>query len=222
MRIDFERVFNANIERWMKDFHTCTVAKVLNTDNLKDGFVTVQPLVNYVAGSLETTERANISYVPVIMPSTTHCGMVFPVKKGDTCLLIIGENSSDDFKLGSNTPHDATRLDRNSLDFAVAFVGFNITQESVFNPKNHSEDYSESSVKVFNNKGTQSECFVELKESGDVDVRSPTQINANAPVVNAKDVIIEGVGSVKQFMLSHNHNYLDDGNTMITDPPNPL
>ena len=35
------------------------------------------------------------------------------------------------------------------------------------------------------------------------------------------DIIINGV-SLKQFIATHNHNYLDDGKTLVSLPPNPL
>lgn len=218
--VDLQPIIASMFRDGLSKVNTCLVGKIVNTDNLKNGFVTVKPLINYVAGSLETTENPNIGFIPVIMPSTTTAGIVVPVKVGDTCLLLFGQKSFDQFKLGTDTPHDVIIGGNFDINNAVALVGFNITQESVWNPNNHSEDYSETSVKVYNNKGTPNECFIEMLEDGGVNVTSPTEINANAPVVNADDVVIRDVGSVKQFMLKHTHNYTDDSNPMVTAPPN--
>lgn len=220
--LDVQKVLNGFIDERLEYINTCSVGIITNTQELKNGFVTVKPLINTLSNNLESVETAEIAFVSVIMPSTHSSGLVIPVKKGDTCLLVFGKQDFESFKLGSDTPHDVRGFQNFSSSNAIAFVGFNITQESIWNPKNHSETYSETSVKLYNNKGTENECFIEMEESGVVNVTSQSEVNVNAPVVNTDDVIIRGVGSVKQFMLSHTHNYTDDGNLMVTAPPNPI
>jgi len=219
MDIPLESILKTFVHNSVNRLNLCTAAKVVNVDNLSQGFVDVQPLINYVGKDLETVEYPVISYVPVVMPATTTCGVVFPVKKGDTCLLSFGQHSLEQFKLGADEPHDPSDFRRFDLSDAVAYIGFNTTQNSVWNNENHSQDYDVSSVKVYNNLGESKENFIQLNEDGSVDVRSPTEINADAPVVNAKDVMIEGVGSVKTFMLSHRHMYTDDGKPQTTEVP---
>lgn len=215
-----ERILNSFVDDRLSKMNTCTVGIITNTQYIKDGFVTVKPLINQQGYNLEGIESAEISFVPIIMPSTSTCGMVIPIKKGDTCLVVFGKQDFSPFKMGSDTPHDPMDFRKFSDSNAVAFIGFNTMQNSVWNPKNHSETYSDTSVKIYNNKGTSSECFIEMKEDGVIDAFSPVEINANAPVVNADDVVIRGVGSVKQFMLTHTHNYTDDNSPMVTAPPN--
>lgn len=220
MQNNEERIIKSMISTQVNKVKNCTSAIVIEVDDLINGFITVQPLINYVGDNLDTVENPLIYNVPVIMPSTTTCGMVLPVNVGDTVLIVYSNRDLDEFKFGNKNTHDPKDFRLNEMEDVVAYVGFNTTQESVWNPANHSNGHSIDSVKVYNNKGTGSENYVELKSSGDVVVKSPTLIDADAPMVNANDVIINGVGSVKQFMLTHTHNYTDDGKPMITDKPN--
>lgn len=220
MDIPIESILRSFVSNEMGKLNTCLPAKVVNADDLENGFIAVQPLINHRGYDFESTEYPVVSYVPVIMPATSTCGIVFPVNVGDTVLLVFGQSSFDEFKLGADEPHDAYDFRKFDLSDAIAFVGFNTTQNSVWNNKNHKESYSKDSIKLYNNLGTDSENFIQINKDGSVDVKSPTEINADAPVVNAKDVMIEGVGSVKKFMLSHTHNYTDDGSPMVTATPN--
>ena len=220
MRNNEERIIKSMISTQVNKVKNCTAAIVIEVGDLINGFITVQPLINYVGDNLDTVENPLIYNVPVIMPSTTTCGMVLPVNVGDTVLIVYSNRDLDDFKFGNKNTHDPKDFRLNEMEDVVAYVGFNTTQESVWNPATHSNGHSIDSVKVYNNKGTGSENYVELKSSGDVVVKSPTLIDADAPMVNANDVIINGVGSVKQFMLTHTHNYTDDGKPMVTNKPN--
>lgn len=219
MEVSLESILKSFISFNINHINTCMVGEVVNTDNLVNGFVDVQPLVNKRGGNYDTYEYPVISYVPVIMPATSTAGIVFPVKRGDTVLLVIGQHCFDQFKLGVKVPHDTLDLRRFDISDAVAFVGFNTTQDSVWNTDNHKNTYSENSLKVYNNLGSDVEGFVELSGDGVVNIKSTKEVNVDAPVVNAEDVNIEGVGSVKQFMLSHTHGYFDNGNKAETLPP---
>ena len=181
MEVSLESILKSFISFNINQINTCMVGEVVNTDNLSNGFVDVQPLVNKRGGNYDTYEYPVISYVPVVMPATTTAGIILPVKRGDTVLLVIGQHCFDQFKLGVKVPHDALDLRRFDISDAVAFVGFNATQDSVWNSDNHKKEYSEDSLKVYNNLGTDKECSMSLTSKGDVDV------DCNIFRVNAKE-----------------------------------
>lgn len=183
MEVSLESILKSFISFNINQINTCMVGEVVNTDNLSNGFVDVQPLVNKRGGNYDTYEYPVISYVPVVMPATTTAGIVLPVKRGDTVLLVIGQHCFDQFKLGVKVPHDTLDLRRFDISDAVAFVGFNTTQDSVWNTDNHKKEYSEDSLKVYNNLGTDQECSMLLTNKGDIDV------DCNIFRVNAKEKI---------------------------------
>ena len=183
MEVSLESILKSFISFNINQINTCMVGEVVNTDNLSNGFVDVQPLVNKRGGNYDTYEYPVISYVPAIMPATTTAGIILPVKRGDTVLLVIGQHCFDQFKLGVKVPHDTLDLRRFDISDAVAFVGFNTTQDSVWNTDNHKKEYSEDSLKVYNNLGTDQECSMSLTNKGDIDV------DCNIFRVNAKEKI---------------------------------
>jgi len=219
MEVSLESILKSFVSFNINQINTCMVGEVVNTDNLSNGFVDVQPLVNKRGGNYDTYEYPVISYVPVVMPATTTAGIILPVKRGDTVLLVIGQHCFDQFKLGVKVPHDTLDLRRFDISDAVAFVGFNTTQDSVWNGDNHKKEYIEGSLKLYNNLGTDNECSVELASDGIITATSPQKIVAEAPEIEAVDINIRGVGSVKQFMLTHTHGYFDDGNKAETLVP---
>lgn len=195
MEVSLESILKSFISFNINQINTCMVGEVVNTDNLSNGFVDVKPLVNKRGGNYDTYEYPVISYVPVVMPATTTAGIILPVKRGDTVLLVIGQHCFDQFKLGVKVPHDTLDLRRFDISDAVAFVGFNTTQDSVWNTDNHKKEYSEDSLKVYNNLGTDQECSMSLTNKGDIDVdcnvfkvNAKTKIELVAPMISENGV----------------------------------
>lgn len=213
-----DSILRNNFYSMMSKVNTCMVGIVVGIDDLKEGFIDVQPLGNRVIGT-EEVEYSTIYYVPVVMPNTNTSAIVMPVSQGDTVLLVFSQNNIEEFKFGTKDIYTPKTPRMFSVDDAIAIVGFNISQESVWNPSNYKNQLGEDSFKIVHNIGKQEECYLELKRNGVINVKSDVEINADAPVVNAKDVHIEGVGSVKEFMLSHTHKYTDDGNLLETQIP---
>lgn len=192
MEVSLESILKSFVSFSINQINTCMVGEVVNTDNLSNGFVDVQPLVNKRGGNYDTYEYPVISYVPVVMPATTTAGIVLPVKRGDTVLLVIGQHCFDQFKLGVKVPHDTLDLRRFDISDAVAFVGFNTTQDSVWNTDNHKKDYSEDSLKVYNNLGTDQECSMSLTNKGDIEVECKIfKINAKEKIEMVAPMISE-------------------------------
>ena len=195
MEVSLESILKSFVSFSINQINTCMVGEVVNTDNLVNGFVDVQPLVNKRGGNYDTYEYPVISYVPVVMPATTTAGIVLPVKRGDTVLLVIGQHCFDQFKLGVKVPHDTLDLRRFDISDAVAFVGFNTTQDSVWNKDNHKKEYSEDSLKVYNNLGTDQECSMSLTNKGDLEVdcnvfrvKAKEKIDLVAPMISENGI----------------------------------
>lgn len=166
-----ESVISNNIRFYLKEINTCAVAIVVGTERLKDGFVTVKPLVNKIHNDLTSVEQPNIAYVPVLMPRTSTSGIVMPINQGDTVLLLFCKDDVDEVKFGSKEPSEPRTLRQFDYSDAVALVGFNIAQESIWNSSNHYNGYDNKSLKVVHNLGKDTESFLELNDKGGLNVK---------------------------------------------------
>ena len=88
----------------MNDIHTALPGKIVSFDPEK-GVAAVQPKGKYL-----TTDGASLAYpmissVPVAYPycQSSNVGMVFPIKTGDNCLIIISEVELDEWRSGAES-----------------------------------------------------------------------------------------------------------------------
>ena len=222
----------------MSELNFCLPARIENIQNIKEGRIDVKPL--FIPRYLDNTysELPAIKNVPIVLPSSNESGFVFSPKQGDTVLLLFTQCNIDNFKAGSVEPY-STVFDRSfDINDAIALVGFSPFNINPINTDKHNKDYELGDVSVFNNLGKETENKVNVKKDGtnsytasthkfdgmvttnklvtmnnDVDLTGTQTVNG--------DIVINGV-SLKQFIAAHTHPYTDDGNAMITSPPNPL
>jgi hypothetical protein len=218
----------------IKDFNFSISGVVVNSDNLKDGFIDVQPITNYLDYSMNEIEYPVIHNVPVIFPSTMSTSFTFPVNQGDGVLLIFTQSSNKDYISGLKETHLPLSQSWLSLNHAVAFIGFNPSNESPFNANNYKNKIDEKNVNIVHNKKTENEILLSLQSDGNVLLKTSKtiyteskEVNVKADTVNANsaliktdnDVEIKGL-SVYKNMTQHTHKYTDDGNPMVTNKPN--
>jgi len=86
------------------DIHTSIPGKILSFDSVKCT-VSVQPSGKYV-----TVDGAELDYpvipdAPVLFPCSTSSGIgiAFPVKPGDSCLIVISEAELDEWRTGAES-----------------------------------------------------------------------------------------------------------------------
>lgn len=222
----------------MSELNFCLPARIENIQNIKEGRIDVKPL--FIPRYLDNTysELPVIKNVPLVLPSSNESGFVFSPKQGDTVLLLFTQCNIDNFKAGSVEPY-STVFDRSfDINDAIALVGFSPFNINPINTDKHSKDYELGDVSVFNNLGKENENKINVKKDGtnsyiasthnfDGEVTTNKLVTMNNDVnltgtqtVNG-DIVINGV-SLKQFIAAHTHPYTDDGNAMVTSPPNPL
>ena len=232
-----EKLINFLVKNQIRDLNFSIPAIVVGVQRLKQGYVDVKPIVNRInVQTGDTFERTTIKNVRLIFPSNKTSTICFPVKQGDQVRLVFQNCSIQKFLDGNTNPHDPVSNTFLNLNDVTAEVGFQTTQESCFDAKNYSEEFDSTSLNIIHNKNTSQEAKIEIKESGDVIVKTNSNIetksssfdiesetvNTNNAVINVdNDIIIQGV-SLMQFIRSHTHNYKDDGNPMVTAPPNQI
>lgn len=224
MQITIEGVLK-NIEKSiLNSFTTLTYGLVISTNELDNGFLTIQPLHCKNNNSMSITKEAPIYFVPVVCLSTITSSITPSINVGDTVLLGCMSHNIDSFKQGNKTPHVVTTNDKFNLDNAVAILGLSTTLENPFSSLRYNKGHDKSALQLTNNIGKPTENNIKLNSDGSVDLTSDQGINLNTQMTTAKeitvdDIIIRGVGSVKLFMQTHIHGYTDDGNPMQTTTP---
>lgn len=222
----------------MSEMNYCLPARIENIQNLKEGRVDVKPL--YIPRYLDNTysELPSIKNVPIVFPSSNESGTVFPVKQGDSVLLIFAQCNIDNFKAGSVEPY-STVFDRSfDINDAIALVGFSPFNSNPINTEKHKKDYELGDVSTFNNLGKENENKVNVKKDGtnvyiasshnfdgEVTTKNKVTMTNDVQLTGTQtvdgDIVINGI-SLKQFIASHTHLYTDDGSTLTTAVPNPL
>lgn len=195
-------------------------AVVINTDNLKDGFIDVQPIVRYT----NPLTREPVDYPPlynirVVFPSNQTSSICFPVNQGDFVDLVIQSVDVQKFINGNTEVHSPSLLSFGNLANVVAFVGFTPYQQSCFNPMNYKNDFDNQDLNIVHNKNTDNEAIISINPDGDISLKSPTtvtieskEVQVVADTIKANNAVISTDGdltiqgkSVHQFMLSHTH-----------------
>ena len=232
-----EKIINFLVRNQIRDLNFSIPAIVVGVQRLKQGYVDVKPIVNRInVQTGDTFERTTIKNVRLIFPSNKTSTICFPVKQGDQVRLVFQNCSIQQFLDGNTNPHDPVSNAFLNLNDVTAEVGFQTTQESCFDANNYSEEFDSTSLNIVHNKNTPQESKIEIKESGDVivktnsnietksssfDIESETVSTNNAVINVDNDIVIQGI-SLMQFIRSHTHNYKDDGNPMVTAPPNQI
>lgn len=230
--VSLESILKADFFNRMDNLNFCCPAKIVSVQDISNGFVDVQPLPNNVSNNGETTEYPIISYVPVMVMATNQSAIIPSIQNGDTCLLVFGHSDIEPFKFGIEKPYDPSDNRLLDLNDAIAIIGLKTSLKSVFNKASHKNKLDLQDLTIVHNIGKESESCVKFKVNGDIGFTSKTKVDFDVPTVNCKvincdtlnasqDVVINGK-SVLQFMLTHTHNYTDDGNPAITAPPNPI
>lgn len=88
----------------LNDLHTALPATIVSF-NATNAMAVVRPVGRFMTDSGKTLAYPRISDVPVVFPYSTSAkvGMVFPVKKGDSCLLIVSEVELDEWRTGAKS-----------------------------------------------------------------------------------------------------------------------
>lgn len=207
-------------------------ALVVNTSKLDDGFIDVNPIVNYTNPlTADTIKFPTLMDVRVVFPSSRTSSICFPLVQGDTVLILVQSTNTSDFINGNIQQHDPDFLSYGDLSNVVALVGFTPYQDSCFNPNNYKGDFNNQDLNIVHNKNTDNEAIISINTDGDISLKSPTKVTveskevqviadrveANSAVISTDgDVEIQGK-SVKQFMDSHTHT---DAEGRLTSTPN--
>lgn len=165
----------------ISEIHTAMPGKIISFD-ASTCTATVKPTLMYYTADDDILEFPLITGVPVFMPRAGSAQITYPVKAGDSCLIVFSERSIDEWLgKGSTDNHDPRQYD---LTDGFAFVGMFPTQS--IDPNN---------VELING-GTK----VSVTPSNNVNIIG--NVNVQGTVTVSGDVIGGGIS-----LIGHTHSY---------------
>lgn len=217
------------VKSYLQKLNISFPAKVTSVENLKDGFVSVQPLVNDLNELTRNTyQYPELRDIRVVFPSTKTSSFTIPVSVDDLVQVEMQSVNIERFLNGNTEPHDPSFTGFGNLRDCVIKIGFEPFQQSCMNPNNYQNDFDNQNLNIVHNKNTDNEVTFSLTTDGDVRVITKSKVIlegveeldcGNALVKTTNDVEINGI-SVFKNITTHDHSYTDDGSPMITAPPN--
>lgn len=209
-------------------------ALIVGVENLEDGLVDVQPIVNYINPlSRESFEYPIIYGVSLIFPNTNNSTICFPVNQGDTVDLVVQSVDIQSFINGDTGTHDSSFLPFGNLANIVAQVGFTPYQKSCLNPNNYKNEFNNQDLNIVHNKNSDNEAIVSINTDGDITLKSPTKVLVESPKVEvladeveANNAVISTQGdveiqgrSVNQFMNNYDlHTHIGNQGSPTSTP----
>ena len=144
------------LEATLKDLHTCIPGAVTSYDYSKQE-AEVQPLVKTIYNDDTTEAIPVISNVPVMFPRSADSIIHFPIKSGDSGLILFSEAALEKWlSLGGEAdPGDKRRFDLSDAIFIPGLYPFNVDSLA-----NNNEDF------IAQYKGT----GLRIKKNGDIEV----------------------------------------------------
>lgn len=178
---EFAQGIEDMISNGIAGIHTACPATIVSFD-AGTCVASVKPTMTYYKSDGTTLDYPVIIGVPVFMPKAGSSQITYPVKAGDSCLLVFAERSIDEWMgKGNSDNHDPRRYD---LTDAFCFVGMCPTQS-----------ISADNVEVING-GTK----ISLTPSNTINVVG--NINVQGTIVCTGDVIGGGIS-----LIGHTHSY---------------
>ena len=172
----------------------CIVVAV--RDSLKGAMVDIQPTVNQRFKDGTVKERPVILGVPVSFPVSDSAGLTFPIKVGTTGTAIFSMRNLDAWKNGSGRPTTPLNFAKFDKGDAIFYPGIQPPGVNVNNPSKRTWAHSTEDTVLVNNIGTDQECEVRLKASGDIVINTNqnVEVNCNNATITAQadvDVICQ-------------------------------
>lgn len=178
---EFAQGIEDMISNGIAGIHTACPATIVSFD-AGTCVANVKPTMTYYKSDGTTLDYPVIIGVPVFMPRAGSSQITYPVKAGDSCLLVFAERSIDEWMgKGNSDNHDPRRYD---LTDAFCFVGMCPAQS-----------ISADNVEVING-GTK----ISLTPSNTINVIG--NINVQGTIVCTGDVIGGGIS-----LIGHTHSY---------------
>ena len=101
---ELTQAIEQTVQSMINEIHTALPGKIVSFD-MEKGLATVKPIGKFITSNKKVLEYPELSEVPFVFPYSNQAevGMFFPVKIGDTCLIIISEVELDEWRNGAES-----------------------------------------------------------------------------------------------------------------------
>ena len=148
----------------------------VNSVDLGNNTVSVTPTIQInvkdANGNITPTTISNIPNVPIVWPKAGGYSLTFPIKAGDECLVSVASRAIDGWHQSGNI---SKQIESRMHDLTDSFAIFGVASAP-----NAVGAVSTDSVQLRNDSG---QTFVEINDSGDIKLSSPTKITLDTPIV---------------------------------------
>ena len=183
-------IIKALIKKDRENLHTSLPGEIVEYDHAKRK-AKVKPLIKFQKRDGTFLEYPIITGVPVVFPCSGTASIIFPINRGDKCLLVFAERSIDEWLFdGRDMEPTIPRL--HSISDCVAIPGLQ--------PFTQSNPAKEGNLEIQN--GSQK---VVIRQNGDIEVGGS----------NIKELITREFFAV---FNSHKHNWSGTGSGITTAP----
>lgn len=164
----------------ISNIHTALPGAIIDYDFTTQK-ANIQPLLNKKWADGTETPLPVLSNIPVIFPRAGGASLTFPVNKGDYCLVLFIERSTDLWKSqgGLVTPNDSRKFD---LSDGVAIMGlypFNEISQAIDN----------TSVYL-----TFKDSYIQIKSSGDIVINTNNKVAMGNSTTELLSVVSQILG----------------------------
>jgi len=185
MMQEFVQQVTEVIKENMNGIHTAMPGKILSFDAGK-GVATVQPVMKYKKPDGTTMDFPQISGVPVWIPQGAgqDATVAYPIKAGDGCLIIVGEQSIDYWMYGQETSTDLAFDMSNAMCIPGLFAKANSVTAEACSQNAIIADVKGTRITV--KKGS---VKIEAKEAITIEAKEAITIDAKEITINGKTTV---------------------------------
>lgn len=205
----------SHIRNFANQLYTCTPA-IVDSYHPEDCTVDVYPAIYRTDKHGISLQEAHLSRVPLHFQATKELGMTFPVRKGDTVLLVFGHSDSEEWLVGNEDfEYPKTRRKHNINDaYAIAGVfRYNFSPVQTGTEEDFNIRYNDTYIRLKQNGdivlSTSNGQDVTVYKNNDITINSTTTVTINCPDTNINgNVTIDGLLTTEGFI---SNNTIGDG-----------
>lgn len=123
MTDDPVEIFNTWLASQKEGIHTATPGRIVSYEGHSKRRAVVQPMIKMKTHTGLSIEIPPIPNVPVLFPSSGDFSMLWPLKKGDGCLIIFSEFGIGNYLNGLDEITESDDISRFSMTDAICIPG---------------------------------------------------------------------------------------------------